>query len=355
MDDLELLKGLPGRIGPPDVETKERMRAVVEARSAVSRVRRPRRAATVGTLGIAAVIAAASLAAAIAVHPWTVDDPIALQGIADPGGPISSKADLEAVVAEFTPAIRLPDGGSFEVWVQRQESIPEEAGGSASSMIGSGLNRGIVVHGMVFVAQCQWGQRWLDASSGGDQTGTAQALRVVAGINDWFRSNAPDDDFGTSYLLDAMRNGDPVGVQSEENICGYTGSWGSTPAQQDTAAQGRLTFAAETAQRYLRNDGDTDTFSLAAAGNLAPDIDWTNSHLQPAPASPGAVFIGPSSGEGVTLVAASETGTQFCAVVTVAEVQRGTTTNDLSTVENADGTAVNATVHGPITCNPEGW
>jgi len=354
MDDLELLKDLPGRIEPPDVETRERMRAVMEARTAVSQVRRPRRAAQVGMLGIAAVLAAASLAAAVGIHPWTADDPVALQGIPNPTGPISNRADLEAVVAEFTPAIRLPDGGSFDVWIQRQVSIPEGADGPVTSMIGSGLNRAIVVHDMVFVAQCQWGQRWLDASSEGDQAGTAQALRVVGGIDDWFRSDAPDSDFGTSYILDAMKSGDRVGVQSEENMCGYTGSWGTTPAQQDTTAKGRLTSAAETVQRYLRNGDDPAAFGLAAAGNLAPDIDWTNSHLQPAPASPGAVFIGPSASSAVTLVSVSESGTQFCAVVTDGSVEQGTTTDDLSVTDEGTGKP-HAVYPGPVTCSPGGW
>ena len=355
MDDLDLLKDLPGRVDPPDEASKERMRASMEARSAPRSPRRHRRAVKVGLLGIAAVLAVASLAGALAVHPWRGNDALGFQGIPDPGGAISSKADLEAVVAEFAPAIRLPDGGSFEVWVQRQVSIPEGADGPVSSMIGTGLNRGLVVQDMVRVARCQWGQRWLDASSERDQAGTAQALRVVGEIDDWFRSNAPDGGYPTGYLLDAMRSGDRIGVQSEETSCGYTGSWGTTPSQQDATAKGRLTPAAQAVQRFLRNGGDPDGFRPRAAGDLAPDITWTDSHQQPAPASPGAVFIGSPAGAGVTLVAVSETGTQFCAVVTDTEVQRGTTTNDLSTVENADGTAVNAQYPGPVICTPGGW
>jgi hypothetical protein len=347
MDDLELLKQLPGLIEPPDVETKGRMRAVMETRTAVSPVRRPRRAVKAAMFGIAAVLVAASLAAAIAVHPWTADDPVALQGIPDPTGEISSPADLESTVAEFAPAIRLPDGGSFAVWVGRQESIP-------SSDIGRGLERVNVVHSMVFVAQCQWGQQWLDASSKGDQAGTAQALQVLGGIDGWFRLNAPEDDFGTTGLLDPIKSGDRVGVQSAENGCGYTGSWGTTPTQQDTTAKGRLNLAVQTAEGYLRNGGDSAAFDPYAAGTLAPDITWTSSHEQPAPASPGYVFIGPSATAGVTLVSVSESGTQFCAVVTDASVERGTTTNDLSVTDAGTGDP-HAVDPGPVTCTPGSW
>ena len=355
MDDLDLLRDLPGRVDPPDEASKERMRELMAARSAPRSSRRHRRVAKVGVFGIAAVLAVASLAGAIAIHPWTGDDAVGFEGIPNPDGAISSEADLESVVTEFAPAIRLPEGGSFDVWVQRWESIPEGTGGQASSMIGSGLTRGLVAFDMVFVAQCQWGQRWLDASSAGDRAGTAQAIRVMDDVDGWFRSSWPDSGWGSTDLLDGMRDGDRVGVQSLENDCGYTGSWGTTPAEQDTTTTGRLTSAAGIAQRYLRDGGDAAGFRPGAAGNLAPDITWTDSHQQPAPASPGAVFIGSSAGAGLTLVAVSESGTQFCAVVTDTEVQRGTTTNDLSTVENADGTAVNAQYPGPVICTPGGW
>jgi hypothetical protein len=349
MDDLDLLKELPGRVDPPDEASRARLRELMQGRIAPTAVRRPRRTVKVGLLGIAAVLSAVSLAAGIAVHPWTSDDPVALQGIPDPNGQISSPADLESVVAEFAPAIRLPDGGSFDVWIRRQESLP-----NAESMFGSGLDRVIVVREMVRVAQCQWGQRWLEASSGGDRAGAAQAVRVVGGIDTWFRSDAPLDDFGTTDLLDPMKRDDRVGVQSAENTCGYTGSWGSTSADQDLTAKERLTPAVEAVQRYLENGGDPAAFGPAAAGNLAPDITWTTSHEQPAPASPGYVFIGPSAAAGVTLVSVSESGTQFCAVVTDTEVQHGTTSDDLATLENADGT-VRSHDPGPVICIPGGW
>jgi hypothetical protein len=349
MDDLELLKELPSRVEPIDVEARERMRADVQARITPSSVRRPRRAARLALLGIAAALAVAGLAAGLAVHPWTADDPVALQGISDPGGEISSPADLETVISEFAPAIRLPDGGSYDVWIRRHE-LPE------SSDIDNGETRVGLVHSMLFVAQCQWGQRWLDASAAGDRAGTAEAVRVLGGIDDWFRSNAPDDDYGTAGLLRAMDRGDRDGVRSAENDCGYTGSWGTTPAEQDVWATERLSPAVRTVQRYLLEGGAAEAFDPSTGADLTPTIAWTSSHMQPAPASPGYIFIGSSDmRDGVTLVSVSESGTQFCVAVTETGVVHGTTTQDLSTVENADGTAVNAKIPGPVICAPGGW
>jgi hypothetical protein len=57
----------------------------------------------------------------------------------------------------------------------------------------------------------------------------------------------------------------------------------------------------------------------------------------------------------VTLVSVSEAGTQFCVEVTDTGVLHGVTTEDLSTIENAEGTAVNARYPGPVTCTPGGW
>jgi len=364
MDDLELLKELPGRADPPDDETKERMRAAMEARTAAGSVHRPRRSVKLSMLGIAAVLTAASLAAAVALHPWTADQPVAIpigttpadpgaEGtimirIPDPTGQISTPADLESTVAEFAPSIRLPEWGSFDVWIQRQEANPESA-------IGAGLDRANVVQSMVWVSQCQWGQQWLDAFASGDQAATGQALRVLGGVSDWQQAAGIGDVFlGGADLLQHMKNGDRASVQSSEQGCGYTGSWGTTPAQQDAKAKGDLSPAVQIAQQYLQDGGDPGAFDPSVAGNLAPKIMWTYSHEQPAPASPGRMFIAESAGASVTLVAVSEAGTQFCSVVTDTSVDRGTTTDDLATVEGSDGVP-QAVQPGPVTCTPGGW
>ena len=117
----------------------------------------------------------------------------------------------------------------------------------------------------------------------------------------------------------------------------------------------QLSPAIRAVERYLGDGGEPAAFGPSTAGGLAPAIGWTSSHMQPAPASPGYVFIGSSEGPGVTLVSVSEAGTQFCAVVTDTEVLHGTTTQDLSTEESVDGTEVHATSPGPVICTPGGW
>ena len=86
---------------------------------------------------------------------------------------------------------------------------------------------------------------------------------------------------------------------------------------------------------------------------LDANVVWTWGHMQPVPAEPGAIFIAPSDGSGVTLVSVSESGTQFCAVVTPGEVTRGTTSADLSVVPDGDGAA--PATPGQIDCTPGGW
>ena len=265
-----------------------------------------------------------------------------MDGIDDPDGQVSTARDLETVVAEFAPAIRLPDGGSFDVWVRRQRTNPELEHRSR-------LDPGDVVNSMVFVSQCQWGQRWLDASATGDQAGTAQAVNVLQGVSDWWQATGSGTGTGRARLLDRMRRGDRVGVQTIENGCGYTGSWGNTPAEQDAKALSGLSLATQAAQSYLRDGGDAAAFDPSTAAGLDPSISWTWSHFQPAPASPGFVFIAPSREDVLTLVSVSEAGTQFCAEVTETAIRPGETTDDLSTVESAVG-QVNAGESKPVTC-----
>ncbi len=359
MNDLDLLKELPGPVDPPDEVTKDRMRTLMEARMAPGHVRRPRPVMKASMLGIAAALAAASLAAAIAIHPWTTDRPVAIGigspvdngfggQISDPDGPITTAADLEAAVAEFAPAIRLPEGGSFAQWTQHFEADFPPGGLRAY------LDRASVVSDMVFVSQCQWGQRWLDASAQGDRAAAEQATVVLSDLSEWMRAAVLHDDTYMAALLAQMRNGQMSGVQMFEDAgCAYTGSRGTTPSQQDAKATGTLMPGIRIAQNYLRDGGDPGTFDRSKAGNLAPNVTWTSSDMQPVPASPGAVFIAQSADAGVTLVSVSESGTQFCAVVTDTAVEHGTTTHDLSVVPDGDG--AKAAVPGPVICTPGGW
>lgn len=359
MNDLDLLKELPGLVDPPDEATRDRMRTLMEARIASGQVRRSRRAARASMFGIAAVLAAGSLAAAIAIHPWTADRPVGIGidapedggfagQISDPHGPITTPADLEAAVAEFAPAIRLPVGGSFAEWTQHWEA-DAPAGGLRGY-----TDRGAVVADMAYVSQCQWAQRWLDASATGDDAAAAEATTVLGGVIEWMGSAVLHDDGYMDGLLADMRNGRRSDVQTfEGSWCAYTGSWGTTPSEQDAKATGTLTPGTRIAQDYLRNGGDPGAFDRRTADRLAPSVFWTSAEMQPVPASPGAVFIAPSAGAGVTLVSVSESGTQFCAVVTDTAVERGTTTHDLSVVPDGDG--AKAAVPGPVLCTPGGW
>jgi hypothetical protein len=206
----------------------------------------------------------------------------------------------------------------------------------------------------VFVSECQWGQRWLDASAQGNQAAAGQATMILGGLSEWMRTAVLQDDGYMVNLLAQMRNGQTSGVQMMEDTgCAYTGSWGTSPAKQDARATGTLAPGIRTAQEYLRNGGDPGAFDRSNADVLAPNVFWTSADVQPEPASPGAVFIAPSAGVGVTLVSVSESGTQFCAVVTDTTVVRGTTTHDLSVVPDGDG--VRAAFPGPVMCSPGGW
>ena len=375
MDDLDLLKELPGRVDPPDEEAKRRMRALMRARMGTGSARRSRPVVKVGLLGIAAVLTAASLAAAIAIHPWTDDQPVTIgvgiypagsgsEGgtkveISDPNGLLTTPADLTAAVAEFAPAIRLPEGGTFDMWTQHVNTGETMTGHAAMGFeTPIGTDRTSVVVGMVEVSQCQWAEQWLNASAQGDQAGAQQAVQILGGVGEWMQVAVSEDPAYLVDLLDQMKNGEKTGIQRFENGCAYMGSWGNTPAEQDAKATGDLTSAAQTAQDYLLSGGDAGAFDPSTAGLLAQNVEWTDSTMQPVPALPGAIFIARSGGAGVTLVSVSEAGTQFCAVITDTEVVHGTTTHDLNVVPNLlpDGsTGAKAADPSPVDCTPGGW
>ncbi len=370
MDDLDLLKELPGRVDPPDEETKQRIRALMRARMETGSARRSRRVVKVGLLGIAAVLTAASLAAAIAIHPWTDDQPVTIgvgvypagsgsEGsikveISDPNGMLTTPADLTAAVAEFAPAIRLPDGGTFDMWTQHVNTGETMTGHAAMGFeVQIGTDRASVVEGMVGVSQCQWAEQWLNASAQGDPAGAQQAVRILGSVDAWMQAAANGGAPSMVDFLDQMKSGNRAAVQRFENGCAYMGSWGNTPAEQDAKATGDLTSAVGTARDYLLSGGDAGAFDPSTALRLAQNVEWTDSTVQPVPALPGGIFIARSAGAGVTLVSVSEAGTQFCAVVTDTAVVHGTTTHDLNVVP--DGSGAKAADPSPVDCTPGGW
>ena len=365
MNDLDMLRTLPGRIDPPDDATRDRIRTLVETRVAAgTRIaeadRRQRRKTRPGVLLAAAALAIGTLAAGLAVHHWSWHRPVAIPinpspfpavgigaRIPDPNGTVSSPADLASTVAEFAPAIRLPKWGSFDQWREHWDTIP------TSSLSWRGLARVEVVTDMVAVAQCQWTQEWLIASAAGRQDRASRAVVVLRGIARWQVAAGVSDGGYWSRLLDQMRAGHRGPVQLLEDACSYMGAWGTTPQQEDSKATGDLNAAIPTAKEYLRHGGNPPTFSPEKAGAAAPFIFWTWSKDQPAPARPGAIFIAASAVPGVTLVSVSESGTQFCAVVRVGAVVRGTTRTPLPVV--GEGQTVAQANPGPVTCSPGHW
>ena len=84
MNDLDLLKRLPGLVDPPDDAAKDRMRSLMDARVGQAAGERPtpararRRAVRISIIAVAAVLAGAAAASAVADHLWTTDQPVAI-------------------------------------------------------------------------------------------------------------------------------------------------------------------------------------------------------------------------------------------------------------------------------------
>jgi len=356
MNDLELLKRLPGPVDPLDEPTRQRIETLFDANRVSGRARR-RRGVKVGVLAAAAAVVIAGSAAG-AIH-WSEQQPVAFPivspsdtawgfQISDPNHPIATTADLQAAVSEFAPAIRLPDGGSFDAW---QQHVGSTLGTNDPAV----YMRGDTAMGMVHVSECQWGQRWLDASARGDQQVADTAVRVLSGVGDWWSAEGfAGWDVYMGRVLAQMRNGDASGIQAFEDMeCAWTGSWGATPALQDAKATSALVPAISAAVQYLQDGGNPASFDPGSAQGLAPSISWTWSHEQPAPARPGAIFIAVSPSDVVTLVSVSETGTQFCAAVSGPSIVRGTTGSDLTVIDSDGGP--HAVDPRPVTCAAGGW
>jgi hypothetical protein len=355
MKDLEVLKRLPGSVESLDEPTRQRIEALFETKRRAGQVRRWR-VVKVGVLGVAAALAIAASAAA-AIH-WSDGQPVALPitspssgaawsiQITDPNEPVTTTAELQAVVSEFAPAVRLPNEGSFDAW-------EHHVAGTLGTDDPAVFMRGDSAMTLVHVSECQWGQHWLDASAHGDVQAAVEALRVLNGIADWWATQGivGHDSF---IGLDGMRNGDSTGIQKFEDAnCAWTGSWGATSALQGSKATRDLGSAIRAVAHYLQDGGAANGFDTGSAQRLAPNIFWTSSSEQPAPASPGAIFIALSPKDVVTLVSVSESGRQFCAALSGSAVVRGTTTNDLQVID--DGSGPHAVDPRPVSCVPGGW
>lgn len=353
MNDLDLLETLPQPVAPLDDTAKDRIRNQMQIRATrrTHRLGRPSRKAA-AICAVLVVGGAASVAAAV-VHPWSPSQPIAIPPgeqqpgmfspkISDPELYLTTPDQIESAVAEFASSIRLPQGGSFQPWTQHVADSP------SLGLPAGGYTRVEVVQYMVNASTCQWTQQWLDAVSGGRQAQAAQAERVLSDMNDWATASGYQ---AMSNVLTAVNGNDMAAANTFENSqCAYTGSWGANPTDQDARARHTLDPAIHAAQQFLTQAGDPQSFTWKIANNLDADVIWASGDTTPSP-FPGVVFIAQPATPGITLVSISESGRQFCAVVSPSGVTRGTTTNDIQTaVWTADG--LEPRVPGPVACSP---
>jgi hypothetical protein len=365
MNDLELLKQIPGRIEPLDGETRDRLRAALSdetgKRSKVSVTSRARRRRVrIGVIAIAAVLAGTA-ATMITRGVWTTDQPVAIPlgddlhftgsylDIPDPDGNVDPTT-LPSTVAEFAPAVRLPDGGSFDQWEGHQIR-------SYRPDYWYETDRSTVAEGMVRASECQWVQQWLSATAASKDADAAQALRILPGIVDWLHAAGSSvNGYIDDPLLGQMRRGDVVQVQSFSNgQCAFTGSWGATASAQDAKAAADLVPAIQVVRSWLDDGGEPTAFGSREGDNATPLIMWTDVVVQPAPLFPGSIYIAPTTEDGVMLVSTSESGSRYCAVIGYAGVERGIVDPQRYP---PDPTSINTPwdkYPGPVGCSPGEW
>jgi hypothetical protein len=317
----------------------------------------------IGVIAAAAVLVGAAAASAVVDHLWTTDQPVAIPTLSsglDNGSGFGSGADisdpkglvdpttLPSTVAEFAPSIRLPEGGSYDEWVNyatanyRQEYSYEST-------------RSDVAFQMVLVAQCQWMQQWLTAAETSNDAQAAQVIRVLPGINTWLRGAGLIDSGSLDTLVEQMKQGDVTRVQSAENQCAYRGSWGSTESEQDAKATGDLAPAIQIVRSFLSGGGAPADFSWHTGDSLAHLIRWTDPAMQPAPIFPGDIYIAPTTEDGVMLISPSESGTRFCVVITDTSLKRGTIDPERYPPDPNSLNTPWDNYPGPVACTPEGW
>jgi hypothetical protein len=317
----------------------------------------------IGVIAVAAVLAGAAAASAVADHLWTTDQPVAIPtlssgqsnesgfgsgaDIADPKG-LVDPSTLPSTVAEFAPSIRLPEGGSYDEWINYATDNYRPAYSYEST-------RSDVAFQMVLVAQCQWIQQWLTATETSNDVQAAQAIRFLPGINTWLRGAGLIDDASMDTLVERMKQGDVARVQSAENQCAYRGSWGNTASEQDSKATGDLAPAIQIVRSFLGGGGAPPNFSWHTGDSLAPLVNWTDPATQPAPIFPGQIYIAPTTEDGVMLISPSESGTRFCAVVNDTTVVHGTVDPERYPPDPNSLNTPFDPYPGPVSCTPGAW
>ncbi|MGH2595284.1 MAG: hypothetical protein ACRDH7_04895 [Actinomycetota bacterium] len=324
MDDLDLLRRMVGEAPVLDETTRARMRASLDERmKKATAPRRSRSRSVVVAILIAAGVGVGTLAAAAGlIGHWSEDQPVAISilpgdhsaghfegnhlDISNPNGVIASATEFEATVAEFAPAIRLPDGHDFTMWMQHVEQVAD-----FSSADGS-WRRFNQASGMVFVAECQWGQHWVDANHASDPAGMSESIDVLGGIGAWSQSAGIDVDGYTEKLVQQMKDGDAVTLQQFLGVnCGHTGSVIGSPAELDGFAQDILAQALTAAQQFYGVGTTYSGFDVSEAEKTAPILAWISPDMVPV-AGPGEANIAVAGGQRLVLTGESESGVIFC-------------------------------------------
>lgn len=355
MDDLDLLQRMVGEAPILDETTRARMRASLDERmeKASEPKRRSRRSAATVIL-VAASLGIGTLAAAAgAIRHWSEDEPVAITvlpgdhgpgnfegnslDISNPEGVIASATEFEATVAEFAPAIRLPEEHDFTAWVQHVERVRDFTTADGA------WRRFNIPSYMVFVAECQWGQHWVDANQVSDSAGMSESIDVLGGIGAWSQGAGIDiDGYVLQILVQRMKEGETVTLQQWLGVnCGNTGSVVGSPVELDGFAQDILTRALTVAQQF-HDVGDTYSgFGVLEAEKTAPAFAWAAPDFVPS-AGPGQANIAVAEGRRLVLTGESESGTIFCI-----EVRSGATTYG----RVASGSGIDANV----ACEEGGW
>jgi hypothetical protein len=349
MDDLELLRRMTGDAPIPDEASRARMRASLDGRIEQASAPKGRRSrSAVVAILIAAGVSMGTLAAAAAVHIWSEGHPVAISvlpgdhgennslDISNPDEVITSATGFEATVTEFAPAIRLPEGHDFTAWVRHVENVTDFAAADG------GWRRFNLVGSMVFVADCQWGQHWVDASEASDAVGMSESINVLGQIVAWSKGAGQLGDDFMPNLVQQMRDGETLTLQQFLGVnCGHTGSVIGSPAQLDGFAQDLLTRALTAAQEF-HDVGDTYSgFGVIEAEKTAPAFAWAAPDVVPA-AGPGQPNIAVADGQRLVLTSESESGTIFCI-----EDDAGVTTYG----RVAPGSGIDA----GVVCDAAGW
>ena len=350
MDDLDLLQRMVGEAPIPDEAARARVRASLEERmeKAPASKRRTSRSAVVAILVAAGVGIGTLAAAAGVIRHWSEEEPVAITflpgahgegnslDISDPERVIASAAEFEATVAEFAPAIRLPEEHDFTPWMQHVERVTNFISADGS------WRRFNVAGSMVIVSECQWGQHWVDANQVSDQAGMSLSIDVLGGISAWSQSAGVEADGYMQNLVQQMKDGETVTLQQYlGRNCGNTGSVVGSPAELDGLSQDILTRALTVARQFYDVGGTYSGFGVLEAEKMAPAFAWAAPDFVPA-AGPGQPNIAVADGQRLVLTGESESGVIFCI-----EDRSGVTTYG----RVPSGSGIDATV----VCEEGGW